>query len=176
MDCKLIKIQKFDKKHLEEIYKWTKNEKNSELFTCRPVKKYYEFDTYYDNIIRIINKNIWLYGFFIDNKLIGKIFYFDYNKRNRSVEFGYYLPEINRKKGYGSIMIEKFLKELFLDDKLGINKIYATTGSFNKASIKLLEKSNFILDGKLREHYWIGDAKYDQCIYSLLRKEYFERR
>lgn len=35
-------------------------------------------------------------------------------------------------------------------------------------SILLLEKFDFKLDGRLREHYWIDEDKYDQLNYSML--------
>ncbi len=104
--------------------------------------------------------------------ILGKINIFDYNPRNKSVEFGYYLPRTNRKQGLGKIMIKLFLQIAFNDKKLDLNKLYATTASNNLASIKVLEYLNFKLDGKLREHYWINNEKYDQLHYSLLRKEY----
>ena len=53
----------------------------------------------------------------------------------------------------------------------GLNKIYATTSSDNIQSIGLLEKAGFMLDGRVREHYWIKDKKFDQLHYSILQKE-----
>lgn len=69
-------------------------------------------------------------------------------------------------------MLAKFIETVFKDDDLNLNKIYATTSSNNLASIKLLEKFGFKLDGRLREHYWINEYKYDQLIYSMLRNEW----
>jgi RimJ/RimL family protein N-acetyltransferase len=108
-----------------------------------------------------------------DNPL-GKITLFDFNPRNHSAEFGYYIPSFNREQGLGIIMLSKFIEKTFSDDKLNLNKIYATTSSWNTPSIKLLEKFNFKLDGRLREHYWIDEDKCDQLNYSKLRREWNE--
>jgi RimJ/RimL family protein N-acetyltransferase len=72
----------------------------------------------------------------------------------------------------GSIMLRKFLQVSFQNEVLTLYKIYATTASNNYPSIKLLEKFQFKLDGRLREHYYIHDHKYDQLIYSILRQEW----
>jgi len=106
------------------------------------------------------------------NEVLGEIKGFDYNQRNHSLEFGYYLPAANRNKGYGEIMIKLFISEAFEDTRYELNKLYATTSGNNEASKRVLEKIGFKLDGKNREHYWIDGKRYDQFIYSLLKKEW----
>jgi ribosomal-protein-alanine N-acetyltransferase len=103
---------------------------------------------------------------------LGKITLFDFNTRNHSAEFGYYLPNSNRAFGLGKIMLPKFIEAAFQNDDLNLNKIYATTASNNFPSIKLLEKYGFKLEGRLREHYWINENKYDQLVYSLFKCEW----
>lgn len=105
--------------------------------------------------------------------IYGKVSMFDYNPRNHSAEFGYYLPREYRGQGLGKVMIDSFLNRVF--SKLKLHKIYATTASSNTSSIRLLERFNFHLDGILRDHYWIGNDMHDQLHYSLLKKEWEER-
>ena len=69
-------------------------------------------------------------------------------------------------------MLAKFIETSFNDEDLNLDKIYATTSSYNIPSVKLLEKFGFKLDGRLREHYWINENKYDQLIYSILKNEW----
>lgn len=82
------------------------------------------------------------------------------------------LPENNRNKGLGKIMLEQFINISFADDEYKFNKLYATTASNNIASIKLLEKIGLKIEGRLREHYWIDGSKYDQCVYSILKSQW----
>ncbi|MBZ9623822.1 GNAT family N-acetyltransferase [Clostridium sp. FP2] len=49
---------------------------------------------------------------------------------------------------------------------------FLSLSSNNIPSIKLLEKFGFKLDGRLREHYWINEEKYDQFNYSMLKCEW----
>ncbi|MBZ9609402.1 GNAT family N-acetyltransferase [Clostridium estertheticum] len=160
--------------YLRELYNWNIAEKHFEQYTCRPLKLQKSYGEYVnkmmDSIDNIKDKTYILVK--EDNSVpLGKIELFDYNPRNHSAEFGYYLPEHNRNKGIGSIILEQFINIAFTDNDYNLNKLYATTSSNNISSIKLLEKYGFKIDGRLREHYWINESKYDQCVYSILKSE-----
>ncbi|MEN6372119.1 MAG: GNAT family protein [Armatimonadota bacterium] len=161
--------------HLAELYRWNAAEKHMEFYTCRPVSVKLTESAYIDKMRRAISSTTGSYYVLVaDNHAmpLGKIRSFDYNPRNRSAEFGYYMPEQNRGNGLGSIMLPKFLEVSFTDEKYGLNKLYATTSSNNTASVRLLEKYGFKLDGRHREHYWIDGNRYDQLVYSILRSEW----
>lgn len=162
--------------HIKILYDWNIAEKHFEQFTCRPIKLCSSFDEYKHKILKRIsegNERIYVLVDKEDSTIpLGKITLFDFNPRNHSAEFGYYFPDINRAKGLGIILLYYFLKKVFCDKALNLNKLYATTSSNNIPSIKLLEKFNFSLDGRMREHYWIDENKYDQLVYSLLKNEW----
>ncbi|MBL4930350.1 GNAT family N-acetyltransferase [Clostridium paridis] len=161
--------------HIETLYNWNLHEKELENFTCRPIIKYESLQEYLSSTInRISEGKIKVYVLVEEktNKPLGRISLFDFNKRNHSAEFGYYLPKVYRGKGLGKILLSDLLKTIWEQDELNLNKVYATTSSNNIASIKLLEKFGFKLDGVLREHYWINDARYNQLIYSMLKYEW----
>lgn len=164
-----------NKNHIETLFNWNLEEKHFEYYTCRPLNLCKSFEEYTDRILNSISEKKEIIYVLVKEEdcdtPIGKITLFDLNPRNHSAEFGYYLPENNRSKGFGGIMLSKFIDTIFKEDKLILNKIYATTSSNNYPSIKLLEKHGFELEGRLREHYWIDDNKYDQLIYSILRRE-----
>lgn len=162
-------------RYFKELYNWNITEKCFEQYTCRPLKSQKPYDEYLISMRNSIN-NIKEKNYILVNKdnysvPLGKIRLFDYNSRNHSAEFGYYLPEHNRNKGMGSIILEQFINISFADNDYKLNKLYATTSSNNIPSIRLLEKYKFRLDGRLREHYWINENKYDQCVYSILISE-----
>ncbi len=171
----LVEITSDDLQYIKELYKWQCEEKYREYYTCRPLKKIPIYEDYIVFIKNHIKKGI---KFFVLIKkgqpdiLYGKITLFDYNERNYSAEFGYYLPEKNRGIGIGKIMIRQFIQLMFNDNSLELHKLYATTASGNKPSVKILEDLSFKLDGRLRDHYWIGDNIQDQLHYSILREEW----
>lgn len=161
--------------YLKELYNWNITEKHFEQYTCRPIKLKVSYKEYInkmmDSIDNIKEKNYVLIKKDNNNVPLGIIRLFDYNPRNHSAEFGYYLPQHNRNKGLGSVILEQFINIAFADNDYNLNKLYATTSSNNIPSIKILEKYGFRIDGRLREHYWINESKYDQCVYSILKSE-----
>jgi RimJ/RimL family protein N-acetyltransferase len=175
-DAKQYHLILLTEEYFRDLYNWNRNENKLEQFTCRPIKLTNSYDEYFNKMMAAIRnveeKNFILVDSNNDNVPLGKIKLFDYNARNHSAEFGYYLPELNRNKGLGGIMLEQFLKISFTDSNYSLNKLYATLASYNIPSKKLLEKYEFKLDGRLREHYWIKENKYDQFVYSLLKSEW----
>lgn len=165
--------------HITTLYRWVKEEQHMEYFTCRPVPSYESYEAYAATMLAKSTAGIKkIYLLVNKNDIItplGRITLFDINPRNQSAEFGYYMPESLRGKGLGSVMLSKFLTVVFHDQVLNLNKVYATTSAGNLLSMKLLEKQGFHLDGRNREHYWIEGHRYDQMVYSLLRREWEER-
>lgn len=162
--------------HIQTLYNWNIEEKHFEYYTCRPFKLCQSFEEYACKILKAISEGKEEIYVLVKkencNMPLGKITLFDLNSRNHSAEFGYYLPSNNRAHGLGNIMLAKFIETSFKDNDLNLNKIYATTSSNNLPSIKLLEKFGFKMDGRLREHYWINENRYDQLIYSILKNEW----
>ena len=159
--------------HIPVMFGWHGLEKHDDRFTCRPVRKIDTEERYAalrqkDMDDPTVRTYVLVHG----KEPLAYTRLFDYNPRNRSAEFGYYMPESNRGAGNGTRMLELFLKKAFADKTLALHKLYATTSSGNAASNRLLQKFGFHLDGRLREHYWVDGERYDQMIYSLLRAEW----
>lgn len=171
-----FKLIALNKNHIPVLYHWNTVEDSFERFTCRPVPPPVTLKEYTHSLsARITSPSCMNYVLVHKNNEeipLARIQLFDCNPRNHSAEFGYYMPLQNRHIGYGSILLKKFIDSAFSRPDLALNKLYATTCSDNIPSVKLLEKFGFTLDGRLRQHYWIGKAKYDQCVYSLLKSEW----
>jgi len=174
----LIKLNDDDIECFELLYNWNLKEENRDHHTCRPLKEMGSLTEYIEAMKHIIDTGVQAYILQTreTKEVLGKITLFDYNSRNHSAEFGYYLPKFNRGKGYGQKMLQLFINLIFNDETLELNKVYATTSSNNDGSIKILEKKGFILEGTIREHFWIKDKVYDQLYYSLLKREYNDSR
>ena len=159
---------------IHNLYEWDMTEKDRELYTCRPLHQLLPYEEYKQNHISTISRGIKEVFILIEDgnstKPLGKVTLFDYNPRNHSKEVGYYIPPSFRGKGLGFIMLS-FLLTTALSKDGGLNKIYATTSSDNLQSMGLLEKAGFTMDGRLREHYWVKDKKFDQLHYSILQRE-----
>jgi ribosomal-protein-alanine N-acetyltransferase len=162
---------------MKTLYKWKIEEPHHDWYSCRPVHPFGTFEEFYKKTLDRLIDPARMHRILVDNEnneLLGEIKGFDLNERNHSMEFGYYLPESKRGKGYGKIMIQLFINEVFTESQMNLNKLYATTSGNNERSKQVLERTGFNLDGKNREHYWIGSKRYDQYVYSLLRNEWDE--
>jgi RimJ/RimL family protein N-acetyltransferase len=158
------------------LYKWAAIETEPEKFTCRPVSPVQSLDQYMEAVkSRIKQRKSRIFVLVSENSVpYGKITAFDYNPRNHSSEFGYYLPPQQRGQGYGRTMVQRFLTIMFQDLEWGLHKLYATTASGNIPSIQLLKQFGFHLDGTIREHYWLNGEIQDQLHFSLLKREFFD--
>ena len=162
--------------HFHELYMWYASERHMERYTCRPIGALVSEDEYCARMRSVTSSPSGSCYVLVASdacaKPLGKIRSFDYNPANHSAEFGYYLPEQNRHRGLGTVMLRMFIDISLADGRYGLNKLYATTSSGNTPSIRLLEKCGFRLDGRQREHCWVDGHRYDQLIYSILRSEW----
>ena len=103
-----------------------------------------------------------------DNALVGRLRWFDFNPRSGAVEIGYLIGPQYRNQGYAAQGLSLLADWLFAQ---GARKLVAQTGSFNTASIALLRRAGFQLDGILRNHHIVAGQAFDDHVYSLLREE-----
>lgn len=160
------------------LYRWDQEETHRERFTCRPVSALPGWETFLHAIADRLKGGTLRVFVLWDTTLkapLGRVTAFDYNPRNRSAEFGYYLPLAYRQQGNSRAMVQRFLLKMFADSAWPLHKLYATTASGNVPSIRLLEGFGFHLDGIMREHYWFETEIQDQLFYSLLAREWRPR-
>lgn len=143
-----------------------------ERLTCRPIQEQ-SLEEVIERFMNRKNKDS-LRDFAIklskDKTLVGRVTYFDLNKRNRSVEIGFMAGPSYKRKGLMFDAVSVLLNHLFND--LDLNKVMAQTGEFNEASIKLLKKLGFKQDGRLREHHELDGKLYDDLLFSILASEF----
>ena len=86
-------------------------------------------------------------------------------------EVGYVLSNENR-RGQG-LMKEALHAVLgYGFQQMNLKRIEAMTSPENVASIKLVTSMGFTLEGRLREHYLVGDSMEDSLLFSLLQREF----
>ncbi|MTI71184.1 MAG: GNAT family N-acetyltransferase [Firmicutes bacterium] len=108
-----------------------------------------------------------------DNEPIGDISYRNWDKRNRSAEFGIEIGEIKEhNKGYGYDALFYFIDFMFT--YLNLNRIELETFADNKKAEKLYKKIGFKEVGLMREKSFDSrNGKYIDIIYmDLLKREW----
>ena len=80
-----------------------------------------------------------------------------------------------RGQGWGTAAIHELMEFAFMD--VGLHKLYSTILSSNEASLAAyIRKSNWVEEGRLREHVWKSGSYRDLVQIGMLRSEYLKFR
>ncbi|WP_137287111.1 GNAT family N-acetyltransferase [Halorussus salinisoli] len=90
--------------------------------------------------------------------------------RSRDAELAYWFAPERHGQGYGSDAAETMVEYAFEDRN--IRRLSVQVGSFNDASIGLLESLGFEREGTLREASWFRGEYHDMHCYGLLRADW----
>jgi ribosomal-protein-alanine N-acetyltransferase len=101
-------------------------------------------------------------------EMIGIICYHKINKEHHRADIGYLLLPQYHGKGIMHETMEPVLRFAF--QKMNLHSIEANVDELNIASIKLLEKNNFIREAHFKENYYFDGTFLDSVIYSLISK------
>lgn len=112
---------------------------------------------------------LWAITFKNDSRLIGTICYWNINKQDYRAEIGYVLHPDFWGKGIMQEVMEAVIDYGF--NKMQLHSIEARVNPGNIASIKLLEKNNFVREAYFRENYFYNGKFMDTAIYSLLKNK-----
>ena len=86
-------------------------------------------------------------------------------------EVGFLFSPAVQGKGYGTESLRAVCDHAFSEGNF--RRLTATVTAGNLASRRVLEKVGFVLEGELRESYWLGGKWHNDWLMWLLRREYF---
>lgn len=122
-----------------------------------------------DDLLAGNNGITWCISLKSDAEFIGSIGFWRIEKENYRAEIGYLLNPIHQGKG---IMQEALAAVLaFGFEVMYLHSIQANVNPQNAASVKLLERNNFIREGYFKEDHLLNGSFADTIIYSLLTKK-----
>ena len=134
-----------------------------------PAKLKAEAVEFIENITTYIKNNesiMWAISFKNDPKLIGTICFWNIKKEDFRAEIGFILlPEY-----HGKGIMDEALRAV-IDFGFNTMKLHSIEGNVNpenKASIKLMERNNFVREAYFKDHYFYEGKFLDTAIYSLL--------
>lgn len=105
---------------------------------------------------------------------IGRIGYVEIDRRHRHAEIALLIGErAYWGRGYGPDAIVAFLGYLFHEQNL--HKVYLRVEEYNARAQRAYEKCGFRLDGRYRDHTFLGGRYYDTLIMSITEDEYRAR-
>ncbi len=97
------------------------------------------------------------------HKVIGTCMIFNFNKEARHAELGYVLSADYWNKSYGSETVRIICDYSF--EYLKLHKLHGRVVDVNIGSSKVLEKNGFVLEGKLKDYYFIEGHYYDNFLF-----------
>lgn len=106
----------------------------------------------------------------LDDKPIGSVAVWTTDSDDRNGELGYTFHRGHWGKGYATEAVSQLLEIGF--DTLLLERISASCHPDNIGSIRVLEKSGFTLEGRLRSHRLARGARRDSLLYSILPEEH----
>lgn len=105
-----------------------------------------------------------------ENEIVGEIKLNRIRWFNRKAEISLAIKKQFQKKGYGSEALSSLLNYAF--NKMNFHRLEAEVIEYNEASIKLVNKFNFVEEGRLREAKYSNGKYCDIIRYGLLKKEF----
>jgi ribosomal-protein-alanine N-acetyltransferase len=85
-------------------------------------------------------------------------------------EVSFWLAKSYRRRGIATAALRLFIRYAF--EQLCVVRLVAHTLSFNTASVRVLEKNGFWLEGCLRKHTRIKEDLFDTLVYGLLIEDW----
>ena len=104
----------------------------------------------------------------LDGRPIGSVAVWTTDPHDRNGELGYTFHRAYWGNGYATEAVSQLLKFGF--NTLQLERISATCHPGNIGSIRVLEKSGFSLEGRLRSHRLVRGVRRDSMLYSILRE------
>jgi len=173
----MYKIRILNQGDIFKIMQW----RNEQINVLRQKKKLLKEDQ-----IKYFNKSVFpeydkkfpeqiLFGLIKNNILIGYggLVHISWEDKRSELSFLVETKRTKNRKIYKqdlSSFIKLIKKYAFM--KLEMNRIFTETYEFRTYHISILEKNNFILEGKMRKHIFFEGKYYDSLIHGILRNEY----
>ncbi len=109
-----------------------------------------------------------------NDEYLGTISLKDIDWGAKVAEYAISLRSVAQGKGTATIATKMILEFAF--EQLKLNRVFLNVLSENEKAIHLYEKCGFIYEGEFREHLFLRGELRNLKWYSILRREYFEKR
>jgi RimJ/RimL family protein N-acetyltransferase len=93
----------------------------------------------------------WVYGVFLENRMIGYISYKNFDRHLRKGEMGISFDPLFLSRGYGTQALYAYLALVF--KRFSIDRVWLKTAVFNARAIRCYEKSGFVAYDRKKEPY-----------------------
>lgn len=151
----------------QEIHTYASDEEVSRFIGWRLMKTLDETREYVEEMLKREAVETHLYASIAlksTNAIIGTAMIFNFDREAKHAEIGYVFHKDHWGKGYGTEMVT--LLSNFAFESLKLRKVHAHVVDANIGSIRILEKNGFVIEGRLKDYYFIEGMYYDALIFS----------
>ena len=176
-DSKLIYFEPISLTGLDEMHKYSINEKFYEFFEFNAFKSKTETEQYLKKLInrtKLIDGDIQAMYWFVrrktDKNLLGTAALVNINNNRKSAEIGYGIDPNYWGKGYVLLLQNALIRYTF--ESLGLNRLHGLTMVDNERTISSIYAAGFKKEGILRDYYFKDNRFIDGLKYSMLKTDY----
>jgi RimJ/RimL family protein N-acetyltransferase/acyl carrier protein len=178
MECELdIYFEHFSMDGLEEMHRYSKDERLYEFFEFDPFKEISDTKAYIDKLLQRMSNEAkehssmyWFVRRKSDDCLIGTAGLVNLNYGRQSIEWGYGVDPELWGNGY-VLQIQEILK-YFAFEILELNRLHGITMVTNERTIQTILASGMKHEGILRDFYCKNGVYYDGWQYGMIAKDY----
>jgi [ribosomal protein S5]-alanine N-acetyltransferase len=177
IETKRLLLKGFSPDDMKYVFENYSKPEIKKILGHRTEKDYQKEESKYKNGYSCYNRSFKL--FLMTDKasdtIIGRCGIHNWNAEHSRAEIGYVIEdESYKRKGLMTETLDVIIGYGF--KTMNLNRMEALVGSRNIPSLKLMEKFNFIKEGRLRQHYYTADKYEDSILFSKLHSEYINER
>lgn len=153
----------------EAIHSYASDEDVSRFIGWPLMQTLDETRAYIEELLRRETEQTHLYASIVlksTEEVIGTAMVFNFDHVANHAEVGYVLHRDHWGKGYITEAVS--LMNAYAFNTLKLHKLYARVVDANIGSSKVLEKNDYILEGRLKDHFFIEGSYYDELLYGNL--------
>ena len=176
-DSKLIYFEPISLTGLDEMHKYSINEKFYDFFEFNAFKSKTETEQYLKKLInrtKLIDGDIQAMYWFVrlkeDSKLLGSAALVNINQNRKSAEMGYGIDPNYWGKGYVLLLQNTLINYTF--ESLGLNRLHGITMVNNERTISSIYAAGFKKEGILRDYFFKDNRFINGLKYSMLKTDY----
>jgi Acetyltransferases, including N-acetylases of ribosomal proteins len=166
-----IYLKELNTKDAQAIHEYTSDNEVSRFIGWSLMNTLNETTKHIETMLKREEESTHLYASVVlksTHEVIGTVMIFDFDKQANQAEVGYVFNKAFWGKGYGSESIKLISKFAF--ESLKLHKLHASVVDINIGSARILEKNEYELEGRLKDHYYIEGKYYDALLFGRIVK------
>ena len=170
LDTDRLRLRPIHEGDLDFIFKLFKREETNQYSEYPSLKTRDEAEEMFKKFMKagLENKFRLLIEHRESGESLGTIGFYEYREDSRRTMIGYDLLKEYWRNGYTTEAVKVLIQYGFND--LNLMRIEATVDPENKGSIRVLEKTGFILEGTLKKRSFYRGRFHDELVYGLLKE------